>query len=467
MDHVDDLVIGTGQAGKPLAGALAEAGRSVAVVEVRDRVGGTCVLTGCTPTKTMVAGARVAHLARRAGDYGVDTGPVSVDVARMRERKRTVVERFASSSRRGLERHDGLELIFGRARFVGRRTVDVALSAGGTRTLRAERVFINTGTRTRMLPLDGLDAVRVLDNASVMELPEAPEHLVILGGGFIGLEFAQMIRRFGARVTLVEAGDRLVAREDEEVSHALRRLLVDEGVEVHTATRARAVEATAAGGVRVRVDTDEGPRSIEGSHLMMAVGRVPNADDLGLEHAEVERTDRGFIAVNDRLETSASGVWALGDVNGGPPFTHVSYDDFRIVKRNVIDEGLPFGRGPASRADRLLPYTLFTDPQLGRIGLTEREARERGHEVRVARLDMDAVARAIETGETRGFLKAVVDAETGRILGAAIFGPEGGEVASLLQVAMMGDLPWTALRDGIFSHPTWSESLNTLFATLD
>lgn len=467
MDNYDDLVIGTGQAGKPLAGALASAGRHVAVVEARARVGGTCVLTGCTPTKTMVASARVAHLARRGADYGVATGPVSVDLKRVRERKRDVVERFSSGSRDGLENHDRLDLIFGRARFVGDRTVDVALRDGGHRTLRAERVFINTGTRNRVLPLDGLDDVVVLDNESVMELASVPDHLVVLGGGFVGLEFAQMFRRFGAEVTVVEAGDQLVSREDPDVAEALREILVDDGVAVRTSTRATEVAPTDDGGVRLTVEGDEGRDVVEGSHLMMAVGRVPAADDLGLEEAGVERTERGFIRVDDRLETTASGVWALGDVNGGLPFTHVSYDDFRIVKRNVLDAGEPFGRGDATREGRLLPYTLFTDPQLGRIGLTERDARNGGHDVRVAHLPMDRVARALETDETRGFMKAVVDAESHRILGAAMLGVEGGEVATILQVAMMGGLPWQALRDGVFSHPTWGESLNNLFATLD
>lgn len=466
MDRVDDLVIGTGQAGKPLAGALAESGRKVAVVEAHDRVGGTCVLTGCTPTKTMVASARVAHLVRRAADYGVHTGPLSIDLARIRERKRTVVDDFSAGSRRGLEKHDTLELVFGFARFTGERRVEIELREGGRRTLEAERVFINTGTRTRVLPLDGLDEVPWFDNASIMELGEVPEHLIVLGGGFIGLEFGQMFRRFGAEVTLVEAGERLVGREDPEVSEALREMLQSEGIEVRLNTRAAAV-APQEGGVRLTVETTTGEESIGGSHLLMAVGRVPATEGLGTEAAGIERTDRGFIRVNERLETTAEGVWALGDVNGGPPFTHIAYDDYRIVQRNLLDAAAPFGSGPATRDDRRVPYTLFTDPQLGRIGMTEAQAREAGHEVRVAHLPMTRVARAIETDETRGFMKAVVDDATDRILGAAILGPEGGEVATMLQLAMMGDLPWTRLRDTALSHPTWGESLNNLFATLE
>lgn len=466
MDSYDDLVIGTGQAGKPLAGALAGAGRRVAVVEARARVGGTCVLTGCTPTKTMVASARVAHLARRGADYGVRTGPVAVDLEVVRARKRQVVESFSSGSRGGLEKHDGLDLVFGHARFVGPRRVEVALRGGGTRTLEAERVFINTGTRTRVLPLEGLSEVEWLDNESIMELPRVPDHLVVLGGGFIGLEFGQMFRRFGAKVTVVEAGDRLAPREDDDVAEGLSELLRQDGIRILTGHQAVAVER-AGEGVRLTLEAEGGAVSVEGSHLLMAVGRVPNADDLGLERAGIERTPRGFVRVNARLETTAEGVWALGDVNGGPPFTHVAYDDFRVVHRNLIRDGEAFGEGESTREGRFVPYTLFTDPPLGRVGVTEREARERGYDVRVARLPMTRVARAIETDETRGFMKAVVDARTHRILGAAILGVEGGEVATMLQMAMMGDVPWQTLRDAVFSHPTWGESLNTLFATLD
>lgn len=499
--HVDALVIGTGQAGKPLAGALAEAGQRVVVVERRERVGGTCVLDGCTPTKTMVASARVAHLARRAADYGVHTGEISVDLEVVRRRKREVVESFSSGSRKGLERHESLELVFGHARFIGPRTVRVALLEGkagdggadgevepgggdgeATRVFTADRVFINTGTRNRVPDVEGLDDVPWTDNATLMELSEVPEHLVILGGGFIGLEFAHMFRRFGSEVTVLEAGDRLLPREDEDVVEALTGILEEDGITILRGARARAVTGTH-GAIEVALAKGDGdggaeddggggedggadgaaagPSIVRGTHLMVAVGRRPNSDDLGLEAAGIERTDRGFIRVDDQLRTSAEGVWALGDVNGGPPFTHISYDDFRIVRENVL------GQGGASREGRILPYTLFTDPPLGRVGLTEAAAREAGHPVRVAKLPMSRVARAVETDETRGFMKAVVHAETDRILGASILGIEGGEIAAVLQVAMMGDLPWTALRDGVFSHPTLAESLNNLFMTLE
>lgn len=459
MEHFDAIVIGTGQAGKPLAGALGKAGRRVAIIE-KGRVGGTCVIDGCTPTKTMVASARVAHLARRAGDYGVRVGDVEVDLEAVRRRKRDMVDAWSSGGEKGLGRIDTVDLVFGTARFTGPRAVDVALAAGGTRSLTADQVFINTGTRNRVPDLEGLHTVPWLDNASLMELADVPQHLVVLGGGFIGLEFAQMFRRFGSRVTVIEAGDRIAPREDDDIREALREILEEDGIDFQCGAPASEVRA-AEPGVEVRLGDAGWDAGVRGTHLMVAVGRVPNADDLGLEHAGVERTERGFIRVDDALRTTADGVWALGDVNGGPPFTHIAYDDYRVVRENVL------GDGGASRAGRIVPYTLFTDPQLGRVGLTEREAREQGRDILIARMPMSRAARAAETDETRGLMKAVVDAGTGRILGASILGVEGGEIASAIQIAMMGGLTWRDLRDSAFSHPTWTESLNNLFATVD
>ena len=457
-ERLDALIIGTGQAGKPLAGALAEAGWRTVIAE-RARAGGTCVIDGCTPTKTMIASARVAHLARRARDYGVEVGPVEVDMEAVRARKRAVVTDFSSGSERGMQRHETLELVYGEARFEGPHTVAVALRDGGIRRFEAPHVFVNTGARATIPTLPGLQDVPYLDNASIMELGEVPSHLLVLGGGFVGLEFAQMFRRFGAAVTVVEQGPRLAAREDEDVAAALTDVLVEDGITVRTGQRVERVERDGDGIVLI-VSGPDGDGSIAGSHLLVAVGRTPNTEALDLPAAGIATDERGYIPVTERLETSVAGVYALGDVNGGPPFTHVAYDDFRIVRANVL------GGEPRTTRDRLVPYTVFTDPELGRVGLTEDAARKEGYTVKVARLPMARVARAIESDETRGMLKAVVDADSGRILGAAMLGLSGGELATIIEVAMMAGLPYTALRDGVFSHPTLAESLNNLFATL-
>lgn len=464
-ERFDAVIIGTGQAGKPLAGALAEAGRKAAIIEM-DRVGGTCVIRGCTPTKTMVASARVAHLARRGGDYGVRTGSVSVDMAVVRRRKRKIVDSWSEASRKGMERHDTLELIMGEARFVGHRTLEVRLDGGGARHLTADQIFINTGARPRVPTVPGLADVPFLDSTSVMELGEVPSHLIVLGGGFIGLEFAQMFRRFRAEVTVVQQASHLAPEEDEDVSEQIREIFEEDGIEVRTGATASAVSRDdGTGEVVVQLaggDRDGGEEEgiLRGSHLLVATGRTPNTEALNLSATGLSTDDAGHIPVNDRLETGVEGIWALGDVNGGPPFTHTAYDDYRIVKANVLGE-----RG-ASREGRISTYTLFIDPQLGRVGMTEAEARQAGRKVGVAELPMSRVARAQEMDETRGFMKAVVDRDTGQILGAAVLGVDGGEVAAVLKTAMMGNLPYTALRDGVFAHPTLSESLNNLFATL-
>jgi pyruvate/2-oxoglutarate dehydrogenase complex dihydrolipoamide dehydrogenase (E3) component len=460
VEQLDGIIIGTGQSGKPLAGALAEAGWRMAIIE-KGRVGGTCVVEGCTPTKTMVASARVAYLAGRAADYGVRTGGVSVDLEAVRKRKRDIVDSWTAGSQKRIERHETMELIFGTARFSDAHEVTVELNDGGSRVLAADNIFINAGTRTSVPPIPGLDSVDYLDSTSIMELAEVPEHLIVLGGGYVGLEFGQMFRRFGAAVTVLERNARLLVREDEDISDSLAEILRGEGIEILMSSTAAGARPGASGGVEVDITTPEGTRTLTGSHLLVAAGRRPNTDLLDPEAAGLDVSERGFITVNDRLETNVPGVWALGDINGGPPFTHISYDDYRVVKDNVL------GAGGATRAGRMVPYTLFTDPQLGRVGLTEAEALKQGRSIRVGRLPMSRVARAIEADETRGMMKAIVDAETDQILGAAVLGIEGGEVATVLQMAMMGGVPYTAIRDGVFSHPTLSESLNNLFMAME
>ena len=459
-EQYDAIVIGAGQAGGPLSTALAQADWKTALIE-RKHVGGTCVNEGCTPTKTMLASARVAHLARRAADYGVHTGPVTVDLAKVRQRKRDIVDSFRGGSQRRIEQTEGLDLLMGQARFTGPRSVEVSLNGGGTRHLTADKIFVNVGARPRKPSLPGLDRVPALDSTSIMELDKLPEHLLVLGGGYIGLEFGQMFRRFGSQVTIVQRRGQLLTREDPDVAEQVADILREDGIEVLLEAQAQRVEQAAHGSIHLVVRTPEGERTLSGTHLLVAVGRVPNTDQLDLAPAGVQIDKRGFIAVNDRLETNVLGVYALGDVKGGPAFTHISYDDFRIIRTNLLEDG------NATTSGRPVPYTVFVDPQLGRVGLSEREARAQGLDIRVAKIPMSWVARALEVDETRGLMKAIVDADTGHILGAAILGLEGGEIMAVLQMAMMGGLPYTVLRDAVFAHPTLSESLNNLFMAVD
>ena len=458
-EHYDAIVIGTSQGGRFLPADLAKAGQKVALVE-RDQLGGVCVNRGCTPTKTMVASARLAYQARRAAEYGLRIGPVSVDLAAVRERKRAMVAgaRANYASRLG---QDGLDLIEGEAHFTGPNTVEIALTGGGTRQVSAPVVVIDTGTRPRPPAIAGAEDVPVLDSTSIMELEELPEHLVILGGGYIGLEFGQMFRRFGSEVTIVQTGPRLMTTEDEDVSDEVAAILREDGITILTSATPVRVDPAGGGRLRLAVRTGDGERQLEGSHVLSAIGRLPNTEALAPDAAGIRLSDRGFIEVDEYLETSVPGVYAMGDVKGGPAFTHLSYDDYRILHANLI------GHEKASTRDRVIPYTMFIDPQLGRAGLTEREARAQGRAVRVAKLPMSEVIRALETGETRGFMKAIVDADSGQILGCAILGSEGGEIMTMIQVAMMGQLSYTAMADAIFTHPLLAEGLNTLFSMLD
>ena len=455
----DAVIIGSGQAGTPLSTALAGAGMRTLLIE-RKHVGGTCVNEGCTPTKTMVASGRVAYLARRAADYGVQTGPISIDLAKVRQRKRKIVDSFRNGSQSKIEKTPNLELIFGDASFSGPKTVDLRLQDGRHRTISAKYIFINAGTRASRPKLEGLDRVRFLDNISIMELEALPDHLLILGGGYIGLEFGQLFRRFGSRVSIVQSAGQLLVEEDPDIAEEVKKILCQDEIEILLNAKPTQVEESGKS-IRLDIQCKNDSTSLVGSHLLVATGRVPNSDTLNLAAAKIKTDDRGFIQVNDRLETTAEGVYALGDIKGGPAFTHISYDDFRIIHANLIE------KKNASTTDRQVPYTIFIDPQLGRIGLTEAQARAQGRHIRVAKMPMTRVARALEVDETRGFMKAIVDAETDQILGAAVLGIEGGEIMSAIEIAMMGKLPYTALRDGIFAHPTLAESLNNLFTAMD
>jgi pyruvate/2-oxoglutarate dehydrogenase complex dihydrolipoamide dehydrogenase (E3) component len=451
----DDVVLGSGAGGKLVAWHLGASGRRVAVVE-RRWVGGACPNIACLPTKNEIWSAKVADLARHGAQFGITTGPVGVDMAQVRSRKRAMVEALVSMH---LEKYrkSGAELIMGEGEFVGPKTVEVRLRDGGRRVLRGERVFINVGTHASIPPVPGLAEARPLTHIEALELDYLPPHLIVLGGGYVGLELAQAYRRFGSKVTVVQHGPQLVGREDADVAEAIRQLFADDEIDVVLSAETLKVEGRAQGAVRLRLRAPEGEREIEGTDILVATGRTPNTAGIGLENAGVQLDARGYIEVNDRLETSAPGVWAIGECAGTPQFTHASEDDFRVIRDNLAG-------GSRSTRDRLIPFCLFTDPQLARVGLSEAEAVRSGLKIRLFKLPMGAVLRTQTTGETRGFMKAVVETKSNKILGFTMFGPEAGEVMAVVHTAMLAGAPYTTLRDAIFAHPTMAEGLNGLFS---
>jgi pyruvate/2-oxoglutarate dehydrogenase complex dihydrolipoamide dehydrogenase (E3) component len=452
--HFDAIIIGAGQAGPPLAGRLTAAGMSVALIE-RHLFGGTCVNTGCMPTKTLVASAYAAHLARRAADYGVMLdAPPRIDMARVKARADTVSANARAGVERWLRGMPGCTVIKGHARFVAPDTVSV-----GEERLSAPRIFINVGGRAVVPPLPGVDQVTYLTNTSLLALDRLPEHLIVVGGSYIGLEFAQMYRRFGAAVTIVEMQQRLVPREDEDVSQAIREIIEEEGVAVRTGAECIRL-APHAEGIAVGVDCTEGDPEIVGSRVLLAVGRRPNTDDLGLDQAGVAADSRGYIQVDDFLATSVPGIWALGECNGRGAFTHTAYNDFEIVTANLLD-------GEARKVrERILGYALYIDPPLGRVGMSDSQARATGRPLLAAQRPMSRVGRAIEKGETQGFMKVVVDAETRKILGAAILGTGGDEAIHGIIDIMNAGVSYTVLQRAVPIHPTVSELIPTLLGDL-
>lgn len=444
----DAIIIGTGQAGFPLAGALTDKGWRVALAE-SSFFGGTCINYGCTPTKTIIASARAAYLARRGADFGVNTGPVSVDFARVMQRKDAVVERFRSGIVEWMEGIDNLTIYREEARFEGPNAVRV-----GDEVIEGERIYINTGARAFVPDIPGLDSVDYLDNVGMLRLTELPEHLLILGGGYIGLEFGQAFRRFGSAVTIIEAAPKLIRREDDDVAAGAQQILENEGVRVLLNATATRVDP-ANGGVRMTVEQGGAEHTISGSHLLVAIGRRPNSDRLALDKAGVETRERGYIAVDDHLRTNVPHIWALGDVNGEGAFTHTSYNDHEIVLDNL-------NGGNRSLSDRHMTYALYIDPPLGRVGMTEAQVRADGRDALIATMPMSSVSRAIERDETQGFMKVLVDTNTKQFLGASMLGIEGDEIIHIFTDLMYAHAPYTVMQNAMHIHPTVSELLPTL-----
>jgi pyruvate/2-oxoglutarate dehydrogenase complex dihydrolipoamide dehydrogenase (E3) component len=465
----DAIVIGSGQAGTPLAGALAKAGHKTALIE-REYIGGCCVNVGCTPTKTMVANGRAAYLARRGKDYGVhspggEDGKIAVDMVKVRQRKRDIVTSFrgGNESRTAAA---GVEVLMGEASFTGEKTLLVRLSDGSEATVKADLIFINTGERPAVPEIQGIetvDAKRVLDSTSIQELDEIPGHLLVIGGGYVGLEFGQLFRRLGSEVTLIQRGKQLLPREDADIAECMLKILQEDGLTVHLNTSTTGIAQSKT--IDLTISSKDGTeQTISGTHLLMAAGRVPNSNMLNLKTVGISTNEKGYIITNEKLETTSPGIYALGDVKGPPAFTHISYDDFRIIRSNLIEKTTSV----STITNRLVPYVVYTDPQLGHIGLHEAEARAAfpDRKIGVASMPMAYVARALETDESRGMMKAVVDKETGEILGFTCLGLEGGELMAVVQMAIMGKVKYKVLQDAVWAHPSLAESLNNLWGFL-
>ncbi len=460
MKTYDAIVIGSGQAGGPLAKKLALSGMKTALIE-RRYVGGTCVNDGCTPTKTWVASAKAAYMAVKGKDLGVNVKSFKVDMVQIKKRKDQIILKARNGNQKAIEETKNLDLIFGDATFTGNKTVTVQLKEGGEVELKADLFFLNTGCKTIIPDIEGLNDINYLTSTSILELDKVPDHLLVIGGNYIGLEFGQMFRRFGSKVTILEKGARIVVHEDEDVSAEITHILEEEDIKILTDSLPLKFKATGKGNISATIKTAGKEHKIKCSHVLIAAGRGPNTDTLGLEKTGVKSNERGFIEVDDKLETNIKGIYALGDVKGGPAFTHISYNDYTIVYRNLIE-----GQNLNIKG-RPVPYCMFTDPQLGHVGISETEAKKQGLNFKVAKLPMTHVARAIETGDTRGFMKAVVDADTKKILGATVLGPEGGEIMTVLQMAMEGGITYDRIRYCVIAHPLYSESLNNLFMTIE
>lgn len=454
---VENLIVGGGEPGKYLAWTLAGQGRRAVVVE-RALIGGSCPNIACLPSKNVIRSAKVADFLRHAADYGQRAGPTATDMAGVRARKRAMVDGLIDIHRKRFAAN-GIEFLLGEGFFVAPRTIEVRLAAGGARRIEAERVFLDLGTRATLPAIPGLADARPLTHVEALELDRLPEHLIVLGGGYVGVEFAQAFRHFGSRVTVVEYGPQLLGREDPDVAETVSTIFKEDGIDVITSAAVTAVEGRAGERVRAAIRAEASEQMLAGSDLLVATGRAPNTNGIGLDRAGVEVDSRGYIRVNERLETSAPGVWAMGECAGSPQFTHAAFDDFRVVRDNL--DG-----GHRTTRDRLIPYCVFIDPELGRVGLNETEAKQKRVDVRVVQLPITSVLRARALGETRGFMKMLLDADGDRIVGFTMLGHEAGEVIAVVQTAMLAGLPYTGLRDAIFTHPTMTEGLNVLLANV-
>jgi pyruvate/2-oxoglutarate dehydrogenase complex dihydrolipoamide dehydrogenase (E3) component len=460
MKTYDAIVIGAGQAGGPLAKKLAVAGKKVALIE-RRYVGGTCVNDGCTPTKTWVASAKAAYMAANSKHLGVNIKNYKVDMRQIKKRKDDIVLKSRNGNQKGIEKTKGLDLLFGEASFTDAKIITVKMNDGSKKELKADLIFINTGCSPIIPEFAGIHDIDYLTSTSILELDKVPDHLLVVGGNYIGLEFGQMFRRFGSKVTVLEKGPRIVAREDEDISEEVTKILEAEQVKIFTGEDGLKFKKTVKGNISASFSSGGKVHQIKCSHVLIATGRSPNTKELDLDKTGVKTDEHGFIKTDDKLQTNVKGIYALGDVKGGPAFTHISYNDYTIVYRNLI-EGADL-----NVKDRPVPYCMFTDPQLGHVGLSETEAKKQGLNFKVAKLPMEHVARAIETGDTRGFMKAIVDPKTKKILGATVLGPEGGEIMTVLQMAMEGGITYDRIRYCVFAHPLYSESLNNLFMALE
>ncbi len=455
----DAIIIGAGQGGVPLANHFAAEGKQTALIE-RSHVGGTCVNVGCTPTKTLAASAKAAYLAGRAADYGIDIPSYSVNMRRVRQRKRDIVEMFRSGSEKRIEDADNLELIRGDARFIAPRRIVIEKTNGENLIAEAPLIIIDTGSRPRIPEINGLNNAPFLTSTTIMELDHVPEHLLIIGGGYIGCEFGQMFSRFGSRVSIIQRSEHLLPREDDEICEHIEQYFTEDGIQVYCNAEATGIHRETDSIIRLEMQADDETIEIKGSHLLIAAGRVPETARLDLEAAGIGTDKKGFIEVNEYLETGINGIFAVGDVKGGPAFTHISYDDYRIVRDRLS------AKSARTASSRTIPYTVYIDPQLGRIGINKKEAEKMDIRIQEAKMSMEYSARALENAESRGIMKVCIDPYSKRILGCSILGQEGGELMSAVQIAMLGKLPYTVLQEAPFAHPTYAESFNTLFGFL-